>query len=112
MVFNYTLFYHDDDDSKLCKNKWIIISQKLSPILLLYLFYLLSSEFLYIINGKITIDGSLSYLIGLVICVASGVANSFYLISSGNLSSMQKLGWVFAGGVMGGLIYIIIIQFL
>lgn len=94
LVFNYTLFYFDDDDDEfrfyLRSNKWFKYLKILSPILLLFLFFLLYYEFISIINGRSSIDGSLSYLIGLFICVGSGVSSSFYIIYSYNLPTKHK----------------------
>lgn len=111
LVFNWTLFYLDD--YKFSHNKLIRYSQILSPILLVLFLFLFYYELLNIIKGRSSIDGSLSYLIGLVIYVGNGSACAVHLIFSDSLLHTYKVAlWVFLGGVIGGCIYLITIQFL
>lgn len=114
MVFNYTLFYFNEDDDKLYINKFIRYLQILSPILLVILILLLKNEYISVINRSVTLSiyPSLLNLIGLVICAGNGSGLALNLIFNNSLPPILKIWWVFVGGICGGLVYLVIVQFL
>ena len=87
--------------------------QILSPFLLVLLFFLFYYEWFNFINGgTLSIDGSLSYWIGLALCVGNGSAIALNLVNNKTIPIIYKIGWVLVGGVIGWVSYATLIQFL
>lgn len=93
MVFNYTLFYFNEDDDKLYINKFIRYLQILSPRLFVILILLLKNEYISVINRSVTLSiyPSLLKLIGLVICAVNGSGLALNLIFNNNLPPILKI---------------------